>query len=233
MDDQSPDHKEIYQSRAEIYDRLVVREDYQQNIARALNRIRLTAGLDVAELGAGTGRLTRLLEPVARSLAAFDISRAMLAVARRSLATTDRSNWSLAIADNRRLPLRDRCVDLAISGWSICYLVTWGDPDWQVEVDAALLEMERVLRPGGTTVILETQGTGFEKPHPPEVLIPYFEYLVDRGFSFTWIRTDYRFNSSDEAVELVDFFFGAELAAQVKQSNRLILPECTGIWWRK
>ena len=233
MENQTPDHKAIYQARAESYDRLISREDYQQNITHALNRIRLTAGLDVAELGAGTGRLTRLLSPVVRSIVAFDISQAMLTVARRSLAPTGHSNWSLTMADNRSLPLRDRSVDLAISGWSICYLVSWGGAEWQGAVDQSLREMERVLRPGGTAVILETQGTGFEKPHPPGVLIPYFEYLEDRGFSFTWIRTDYRFNSLDEAIELVDFFFGKELAMQIKSSGQLILPECTGIWWRR
>jgi ubiquinone/menaquinone biosynthesis C-methylase UbiE len=232
MDEKSLDHKAVYQSQAERYDRLVSREDYQQNIFRSLNRIKALAGLDMAELGAGTGRLTRLLAPVARSIVAFDISPAMLEVARHSLMKPGMPNWSLAVADNRSLPLSSGCVDLVISGWSICYLISWADSEWRAGLDRALGEIERLLRPGGITIILETQGTGFEQPHPPEILIPYYEYLESRGFSSTWIRTDYRFNSSQEAVELVDFFFDAELAAQVKRSNQLVLPECTGIWWK-
>ena len=50
--------KEIYASRARDYERLVAREDYQGNILKALQDIRALAGLDVVELGAGTGRLT-------------------------------------------------------------------------------------------------------------------------------------------------------------------------------
>jgi len=56
-----PEHAEIYSKHADRYDLLVTREDYQQNILRAIKRIRPLGGLDVVELGAGTGRLTCML----------------------------------------------------------------------------------------------------------------------------------------------------------------------------
>ncbi|RAP21073.1 hypothetical protein C2W64_03656 [Brevibacillus laterosporus] len=31
-------------------------------------------------------------------------------------------------------------------------------------------EIKRVLRPGGTAIIFETMGTGYETPHPPAFL---------------------------------------------------------------
>ena len=62
------DLKEIYASRAQDYERLVAREDFAGNILKALQEIRALSGLDVVELGAGTGRLTCLLAPLVRSI---------------------------------------------------------------------------------------------------------------------------------------------------------------------
>jgi hypothetical protein len=93
--------------------------------------------------------------------------------------------------------------------------------------------MRRVLRPGGTAIILETLGTGRETPHPPsEALAAYYAMLeTDYGFASTWIRTDYRFESQAEAEELTGFFFGAASATTTTEEGYAIVPECTGIWW--
>jgi hypothetical protein len=32
---------------------------------------------------------------------------------------------------------------------------------------------------------------------------------------------------------LAGFFFGAEMAERVRESGLVILPECTGVWWRR
>jgi hypothetical protein len=93
--------------------------------------------------------------------------------------------------------------------------------------------MKRVLRPGGTVIILETLGTGCESPHPPsDALAAYYALLEEEhGFSATWIRTDYRFASLSEAEDLTRFFFGDGLADRVAREGLVTLPECTGIWW--
>jgi ubiquinone/menaquinone biosynthesis C-methylase UbiE len=229
-----PQHREIYQSYARQYQRLVGREDYQNNILRAINQILPLDGLDAVELGAGTGRLTCLFAPQLRSVLALDISAAMLEVAGERLQAGGLKNGRLAAADHCSLPAASSSFDLSFSGWSIAYLVSWSQtPAWQVELDKALSEMKRVLRPGGTIMLLETLGTGFENPHPPEMLREYFYALEAAGFENTWIRTDYRFDTLQEAQELAQFFFGDELAEQVIQKAWLILPECTGIWWKK
>ena len=228
-----PEHKDIYATDADRYDQLVSREDYQQNILPALRQITALEGRDVVESGAGTGRLTCLLAPLVKSIRAFDASPHMLALASAKLKASSLGNWSTQVADHRRLPLDERSVDIAIAGWSVCYLVDGPSPDWRREVSKALDEMQRVLRPGGVTILLETQGTGFETPHPPEHLAEYYRLLDQLGFASTWIRTDYRFASLLEAVDLARFFFGEALAEQVEASGEVILPECTGLWWRK
>jgi ubiquinone/menaquinone biosynthesis C-methylase UbiE len=156
----------------------------------------------------------------------------MLDFAAHKLARQGADNWQVQVADNRNLPVEDDAADLAISGWSLGYLVGEHPASWQEELDKALREMRRVLRPGGTIVILETLGTGHETPHPPtEGLAAYYRYLEETGFDSTWIRTDFQFASLDEAEALIRFFFGDELATQVVENEWVILPECTGIWW--
>jgi ubiquinone/menaquinone biosynthesis C-methylase UbiE len=231
-----PDHfRRIYAAHADRYDQMVSREDYQGNLLPALEHIRPLAGLDVVEFGAGTGRLTRLLAPLVHSIRAFDVSRHMLGVASDSLRRMGLNNWHLAVADNSSLPAGSGCADLAIEGWSFGHATGWYPDHWREVIGAALAEMRRVLRPGGTAVVIETLGTGFETPHPPNPVLAEFYLWLERehGFAPSWVRTDYRFESLEEAVELTRFFFGDELAGQVEQHGWIILPECTGIWRRE
>jgi ubiquinone/menaquinone biosynthesis C-methylase UbiE len=230
MSTSTPDHKSIYNEAALNYERLVSREDHQGNILKAIQGVLPLQGIDVVELGAGTGRVTRLLAPLVNSIAAFDSSAHMLQIAADSLAAAGRHNWRTGVADHRALPVDNASVDLCISGWSICYLVDWNRQAWKADVEQALAEMERVLKPGGTTILIETQGTGFTSPHAPDHLVEYYQYLTERGFQSKWFRTDYRFNNEQEAVESSVFFFGEEVAQKIKG---MILPECTGLWWKR
>ena len=227
------DFKAIYAAQAEKYDQLVAREDYQGNILPALAKIRPFAGIDVVELGAGTGRLTRLLAPQVRSIYAFDASPHMLAVAGARLTAAGWSNWALAGADNRRLPLARATADAALAGWSLGHSVSWYPQTWRRQIELALAEMRRVCRSGGTIILLETQGTGHTTPRPPSPgLAAFYRWLErEQGFRATWIRTDYCFVSVDEAADLTHFFFGDELAGEIRRDHLTLLPECTGIWW--
>ena len=53
-----PEHHEIYNKNADIYDNLVSHEDYSGNILIEINRLANPKGKDIVELGAGTGRIT-------------------------------------------------------------------------------------------------------------------------------------------------------------------------------
>jgi ubiquinone/menaquinone biosynthesis C-methylase UbiE len=229
------DHfQQIYNNHAIRYELLISREDYAGNLFPALNQIRSLAGLDVVEMGAGTGRLTRLLAPVVKRIRAFDAAQAMLNVAALKLSDLDLKNWALQAAEHKALPVEDGSADLALAGWTFGHIPTWYPDGWKAELDRVLAEMQRVLRPDGTIIIIETMGTGFETPRPPtQNLAGYFAYLADRhGFTGTTIRTDYKFESHQEAVTLIRFFFGDDLAEKVVANQWAIVPECTGIWWR-
>jgi ubiquinone/menaquinone biosynthesis C-methylase UbiE len=228
-----PTEKEVYQSHADQYERLIQREDYQGNILAAIESYCPLAGIEVVELGAGTGRLTRLLAPRVKSIKAFDSSAHMLEVAEKSLAKMGLTNWETSVADHRQIPVPDSSADLVISGWSFCYLAVWGNADWGSALQDGLREIERILHPNGMALILESLGTGTEKPNPPEHLEAYFDWLTESGFERGWTRTDYRFESLEEAVGLSTFFFGQEMGQKVRKKNWSILPECTGVWWKR
>ena len=228
-----PTEEEIYQSHADQYERLVQREDYKGNLLPAIEKIVPLDGLDVVELGAGTGRLTRLLAPRVRTIRAFDGSGHMLKIAEETLRKSELKNCKTGIADHRQVPVGDASADLVISGWSFCYLAVWGGTKWKSALQAGLDEIERIIRPGGTVILIETLGTFEGAPNPPEHLKEYYAWLDEQGFQSTWIRTDYKFESTYEAKELISFFFDHNLASEVESISGTILPECTGIWWRK
>ncbi|HVN14505.1 MAG TPA: class I SAM-dependent methyltransferase [Anaerolineales bacterium] len=229
----SDQQRKIYQTDGDRYEALVSHEDYQGNILKTLQGIVNPDGLDILDLGAGTGRLTLLLAPRAKSISAFDASEEMLRVCRGRLEASGLSNWKIEVADHRHLPVSDHSADLVVSGWSVSYLAVWDPEHWRAELESWLDEMRRVLRPNGFIVLFESLGTGNESPVKLEHLANYYPWLDELGFQNKWIRTDYQFDSLDEAVELSGFFFGEELAKRVRERQMIILPECTGVWWKQ
>ena len=229
----SEQQRKIYQSEGDRYEALVSREDYQGNIQKTIDEIINVDDLDVLDLGAGTGRLTLLLAPRAKSIHAFDVSAEMLRVCRERLLASGLSNWQVDVADHRQLPVPDHSADLVVSGWSVSYLAVWNQENEAAELDKWLVEMKRVLHQHGTIMQLESLGTGNEEPIRLEHVESTYRWLDANGFQNKWIRTDYQFESVEEAADLAGFFFGAEMADGIRENELLILPECTGIWWRR
>lgn len=229
----SDQQQQIYQTDGDRYQALIAREDYQGNIMKALEEIINPDGLDILDLGAGTGRLAVMLAPRARSIHAFDVSDEMLRVCRQRLEASGLSNWNVEVADHRQLPITDHSADLIVSGWSVSYLAVWNPTSWRAELEKWLGEMKRVLRRGSFIVLFESLGTGNESPIKLEHLKGFYPWLEEVGFQNKWIRTDYKFASLEEAEELSRFFFGDELGEELRANNWVILPECTGVWWLK
>lgn len=225
-----PDHKKVYQDEGDRYQQLIAREDYRGNLLPALKKILELEGLDVLDLGAGTGRLTALLAPIVNSIQAIDLSHHMLTVAAELLIKSGHKNWDVAAADHRFIPRESNCVDLIISGWSFCYLAVWAEKNWEENIKLGLNEVKRLLRDDGSIIIIETLGTGNKEPIIIDKLANYLSYLEEVGFQRTWIRTDYQFMDREEANDLTEFFFGTEMLENISQDDKPVLPECTGIW---
>ena len=227
-----PDLKLIYKSEAEQYQALVGREGYQLNLLPAILTADSLEGKDVIELGAGTGRVSSLILPHVKSLVISDISHHMLVYGRDRLAEFEQNNWSATLESHLALPFATNSADVIIAGWSFCYAALDSGENWQNALEYALAEVERVLRPEGKLILIESLGTGHKYPQAPEVLVDYLKYLDLHGFIPDWIRTDYRFKDKEEAVELTTFFFGEDPMPMWETPEGVIVPECTGIWWK-
>src|SRR5215510_5792350 len=109
-----PDHfQTIYATKADQYEAMVQREDYEGNILKTLQQIRPLAGIDAVEFGAGTGRLSLMLAPLVKSLRVFEGSQHMLDVAIGKLKSSGFTNWQAQVADNRAIPAESASSDLA------------------------------------------------------------------------------------------------------------------------
>ena len=228
-----PTQEEIYKTEGDKYEALIAREDYQGNVLKSLQEITPLEDRIVLDLGAGTGRLACMLAPHVSRIRAFDISEEMLRVCREKFTASQLTNWQVDVADHRQLPVDDHSADLVVSGWSVAYLAVWNPDSARAELEKWLGEMKRVLRPNSSIVLFESLGTGNESPIKLEHLKDYYPWLDEVGFQNKWIRTDYKFDSLEEAEFLTRFFFGDELGDKVKNENRVIVPECTGVWWMK
>ncbi len=223
----------IYGRHAAEYHELVSCEDWQGNLPRALREAASFAGRTVVELGAGTGRITAMVAPWCGKLLAFDRSRHMLELAESNARTRGLRNVTFDVAENTAIPLPDGAADIVIEGWSFGHTVSLAESGWRPVAEALLAESWRLLRPGGTLILIETLGTGVHMPEPPGRVLPVFYGLLERqlGFVARWVRTDYRFPSLAEARRLVELFFGTMVAYEVKEDRAVIVPECTGLWY--
>ena len=225
------EHERIYREFASGYDDMIGR---QPDLASFIRDIRPWGGLDVLDLGAGSGRLSSFLAAEAGSLICTDRSGEMLDLLDRKLSGYySTRNWRTVTADHRSLPIADSSIDLIVAGWTIGYLANSDEPEWAYNLERIMGELTRVLKPGGSIIILETLGTGCETPQAPAFLTGYYSLLEQKyGFSHRWTRTDYSFASVGEAKARTEFFFGEGLASLIEEKQWHIVPECAGIWWK-
>ena len=230
-----PDHEQIYRQQADMYDRMIAREDCEGNLEQILRELLPAARhtLDALDMGAGTGKLACLLAPHVRSLALSDASQAMLDVAAGKLRAQGCANAAAVVCDHRSLPFPNDAFDVVTAGWTICYLANTNEADWRRHLRSIMDEIERVIRPGGTVILFENNGTGSETPDQPDFLTGYCQALQDEyGFRCRSIRTDFRFESPEEAEQLTRFFFGDGLADRVREDRLQLVPGCTAVLWR-
>jgi len=150
----------------------------------------LGGGMTVADLGCGTGYMARALVGIAQRVILVDRSRGMLEEAERQLASAP-TGTSVEFREGEldRLPIGDGEVDGAVAGMVLHHLQ---------DLDGPISEMLRILKPGGTAVVLE--------------LAPHREAwmqgeLGDRhlGLSSSDVAESFRRNGFDDvAIESVD-----------------------------
>ena len=162
-----PDQMTIYHEHADQYDALTAHEDYRTATSfprsRPSDRSITPTWSSGARAPGGSRCWSR---PYARSIIAGDRIAHMLDRAAAKLRSFDRLRWHVAVVDHRHVPRPDRCgrsrprgLDAALSARHPTS-ETGSTPTSR----SVLAEMQRVLRPGGTIIIIETLGTGVTTP---------------------------------------------------------------------
>ena len=98
------------------------------------------------DIGTGTGQMLELLAPRVSTGIGLDASRAMLALARARLSRPGLTHCAVRLGDMYRLPMADHVFDHVVLQMVLHYAE---DPR------AAMAEAVRVLRPGGTLVVVD------------------------------------------------------------------------------
>jgi len=117
----------------------------------------------VLDLACGTGDIALLASAAGADVTALDITPRMIALA-RAKARTRGAMARFLVGDMTALPLPDACVDVVTTGYGLRNV-----PD----LDAALREIHRVLKPGGRLLSLD-----FNRPSWPPVRAAYHAYLT-------------------------------------------------------
>lgn len=122
-----------------VFDDIAVRRDELRWLQTHLP----SGSPDVLDLGCGNGALLEKLAPSIHSGVGLDASSRMVELSRRRNAGSDTLRFETI--DGPKLPLPDASLDVAVSLLSFRYL------DW----DPLMLELKRVLRPGGRLLVID------------------------------------------------------------------------------
>ena len=116
--------------------------------------LHLTPHIDVADLGAGEAAISLLLARRARSVHCIDSSPKMVEVGTRIAQDNGVANLEYVLGDIEQVPLPDASVDLSLLSQALHHAE---------HPQRAIAEAARILRPGGTLIILDLKEHSFEK----------------------------------------------------------------------
>ena len=196
----------LYRLEPGLYDRLVSAERLHPRVVGWLPR-----HVDqIAEVGAGTGRLTMELIGRGRRIVAVEPAEPLRAILRRKLVAADHGDRVQVIHGFfDQLPLPDDFADLVVA----CSAFT---PSPAHGGDAGLAEMERVCRPGGRVAIIWPN---------------HLDWLAARGYRYVSFPgpMSMEFGSFGEAVELAGIFYPKAAAEVRRRGSRRVPFEVLGI----
>jgi len=196
----------LYRLEPELYDRLARAERLHPGVLDWLPR-----DVDrIAEVGAGTGRLTLELIERAQRVVAVEPARPLRRILTRKLAAADHGDRVRVIRGFfDQLPLPDDYADLVVACSAFTPAPGHGGA-------AGLAEMERVCRPGGRVAIIWPN---------------HLDWLAAHGYTYVSFPgpMSVEFGSYREAVELAGIFY-PRAAEEVQRRGRRTVPfEVLGI----
>lgn len=217
---------EIYNNFADKYEDLIKHEDYQNNLCDFLRKNIDWTDKSVYEFGAGTGRITQYYQDEIQKATIYDKSEKMLEQAKKKLGN---SNITISQLDNIQMHTLEKKVDIVIEGWSFGHLIV----EKQNEVYEWLhyLDNNSKRLAKQNVIIIETMGTNVNVPTVtnPALKVMY-SFLKENGYQKYIIKTDYKFETHEQAAQIMGSFFGEEMKTDITKKKKIVIQEYTGVW---
>jgi SAM-dependent methyltransferase len=186
-------------------------------------------GRDVLDLGCGSGFHLPLFAATARTVVGVEPHQDLVALARRRT----RRHAAVTVLDGtaQAVPLIDHSVDVVHARWA--YFFGPGS-------EPGLTELERVIRPGGTALVIDNDPTrstfggwfaeGFGSVDPAAVEA----FWVGHGWSRERIDMGWRFETREDLEAVVRIELPPTVAdAAIAAHEGLEVDYAVNLWWRR
>ncbi|WP_310961437.1 class I SAM-dependent methyltransferase [Nocardioides terrisoli] len=198
-------------------------------LIRTLRELADWTGRDVVDIGCGTGFHLPLFAADARSVTGVEPHADLLAIARRRVRRYPHVDLLPGIADD--LPLEPASVDVAHARWA--YFFGPGS-------EPGLAELDRVLRPGGTALVIDNDptrstfgewfGRGFPDVDPHAVE----RFWSAQGWSRERLDLAWTFDTRADLEDVVRIELPTAVAEQVLTSyDGTVVDYAVNLWWRR
>jgi SAM-dependent methyltransferase len=215
-------HPELY----EVENRAV---DPDQRIEAAMRSVLDWAGLDLLDLGCGTGFHLPRWASDARSVAGVEPNPALAAIARRR--TSRLANVRVLEGTAQEVPLPDASVDVVHARWA--YFFGPG-------CEPGLAELSRVVRRGGAGFVIDndatrsTFGAWFRRGYPSFDPVAVERFWSSHGWTRMPLDIEWRFSRRADLEAVVGIEFKPELAKEiVAEHEGLVVDYAVNLWWRR
>lgn len=177
----SPDHKRryvrtLFSTIADRYDLITVVLSFGRDRAwkqRLIREARLRPGDRVFDLACGTGDLALAAAASGAAVVGLDLTWRMIELAAAKTPPGDRAAVRFVAGDMGALPFAARTADVVTTGYGLRNVP---------QLDGAIDEIARILRPGGRLLSLD-----FARPERAWVRAPYLAYLTAVGAALGWL----------------------------------------------
>lgn len=198
-------------------------------IEAALHALADWSGRDVLDVGCGTGYHLPGFAATARRVVGVEPHPPLVALARRR--TRRLGNVTVAAGTAQRLPVPDASVDLVHARWA--YFFGPG-------CEPGLRELARVVRAGGTAVVIDndatrsTFGGWFRRAYPQVDPAAVERFWSQRGWSRQPLDIAWRFDSRADLESVVRIELdGPTSDAVLAEHPGTTVDYAVNLWWRR
>jgi ubiquinone/menaquinone biosynthesis C-methylase UbiE len=211
----------------ELFELMSQAIDPEKRIPAAMQALAPIEDRVMLDVGAGIGDRTILYARVAAHVYALEPDPTAQVLLRGRVKSSGASNITVVPAGAESIPLADNCVDVAYATWAY-FFGPGGEPGLQ--------EVERVVRPGGELVVVQNYGHDelsrfwATQEADCESWPPWF---AEHDFACQVVDTVWRFRTRDEALDVLDFLWGARARAYVLAHDHFEFDYRVAIYYRR